>query len=178
MAAQEIAVVAAVAAVIAGGCAARFYLGAERSIRRQLARIEEESGKEPAEPPEESANKARRLALLFHDPCTLSADHVGYQGNYTRAQLEARIMRWRSVYSWMAIHIDDIVITTTGNREATLHCTVHTTGEGSAGEVDDSPKVCFKLRKIRGRWLFTALTLLEAATPSDDPHQDLLTAVE
>jgi len=152
---------AAMAAVMAVMVGLRYWPGDERAIRKQIAKIEALGSKTGDEKPIDSLLRARQLSALFHDPSTLQVESADFSGEYSRKQIQDRIIMVRSFYSKATVSIHDLNINLLDNDQATVLCTLRVKGEGNARPVADVQELEAGLRKIEGNWLFNKVTLVE-----------------
>lgn len=135
----------------------------ERAIRKQLARIETLGSKEVAEKPLDSLLRARQLAELFTDPCTLQVETGDFSGQYPRKRIQERIALARGFYTRATVSLHDLAIDIpeTTPPTATVRCTLRVKGDGTSQQVADVQEVRAEMRKLKGEWLFAAVTLVE-----------------
>ena len=69
----------------------RYWASDERAIRKQVAKIEALGSKTRDEKPIDALIRARQLADLFHDPCSMQVESADFSGEYSRKQIQDRI---------------------------------------------------------------------------------------
>jgi hypothetical protein len=141
--------------------AMRYWPGDERDIRKQIGHLETLGSKEADEKPIESLVRARQLAALFHDPCTLQVESVDFKGEYGRQQIQERIAMARGFYTEAKVSVHDLVLEIPGNNTARIRCTLRVKGRGKSQPIADVQELEAGLRKREGDWLFTTVTLVE-----------------
>jgi len=139
----------------------RYWSSDERAIRKQVAKIESLGSKTRDEKPIDALIRARQLAALFHDPCSLQVESADFSGAYSRKQIQDRIVMARGFYTEAAVSVHDLSIHRIDNGQATLRCTLRVKGQGNNSAVADVQEVEADMRKVEGDWLFTQLTLVE-----------------
>jgi hypothetical protein len=152
-----VALVVGVATVVA----VRYWPGDERDIRKQIGQLETLGSKEADEKPIESLVRARKLAALFHDPCTLQVESADFQGEYGRQQIQERIAMARGFYTEAKVSVHDLVLERAENNTARIRCTLRVKGRGKSQPIADVQELAAGLRKKEGDWLFTTVTLVE-----------------
>ncbi|MBM9614534.1 hypothetical protein JWJ90_09550 [Desulfobulbus rhabdoformis] len=135
--------------------------GDKRAIRKQVARMEELASKAPDEKAIDSLFRARNMAKLFHDPCTLEIEYADFVGEYSRKNIQDRIVLARNSFSQVKVSTHDLDISLLGNKQASLLCTLRITGKGAGSQVGDVQELEANLKKMDGDWLFTKLAMVE-----------------
>ncbi|WP_310601387.1 hypothetical protein [Desulfobulbus sp.] len=153
--------VAVAIALVAGVAAWWWWAGDERAIRKQLAVIEEAASKVENEPPVEGLVKATQLAALFGDPCRLTVEAARHEGTYTRKQIQERIVLVRASFAQVAVTLHDTVIERIENKTAAVRGTIRLRGKATGDSIADAQEFKAEMAKIDGKWLFTAVTVIE-----------------
>ena len=148
-------------ALIAGVAAWFWWSGDERAIRKQLALIEEAGSKVENEPPMEGLVKATQMAALFSDPCRLKVEAAQHEGSYARKQIQDQIFMVRSWFVQVEVRLHDIAIGRIENKTTTVRGTIRLRGKVTGDLVADAQDFKAEMSKVDGKWLFTAVTLVE-----------------
>ncbi|MDD2467618.1 MAG: nuclear transport factor 2 family protein [Desulfobulbus sp.] len=148
-------------AAVASLVAIRYWPSDERAIRKQVAQIENLGSKARDEKPIESLLRARQLAALFSDPCTLQVETADFTGEYPRKQIQDRIVMARGLYTTTTVSVHDLSINIPNKETARVRCTLRVKGQGESRPVADVHELEAELHKVKGDWLFTQLTLVE-----------------
>jgi hypothetical protein len=155
-------VIAVLIALVAGVCAVRFWPSDERAIRRQLALIESAGSKAAAEKPVEALLKARQIAELFGDPCLLTVESVQHAGSYARKQIQDRVVMVRAAYLQASVSLHDVAIDIDAEKTAVVRGTVRLRGQqATEAAVADAHELRAEMRPIDGKWLFTAVEIVQ-----------------
>jgi hypothetical protein len=67
----------------------------------------------------------------------------------------------RNNYRKVEVRLHDVAIDIGQEGRAVVHCTLRLRGEGKGQPVADVQELRAELRRIKGDWLFTRLTLVE-----------------
>ncbi len=154
-------VVVVLIVLVAAVCTFRFWPSDERAIRKQLAVIEESGFKEPTEKSIEALFKAKQIAELFSDPCRLTVTSANHVGEYPRKQIQDRILMVRASYTQASVALHDMTIDISETNTAVVRCTIRLRGEGRGEAIADVHELRAEMGKIDGKWLLTAVEIVE-----------------
>lgn len=157
----KILVIAGLVALVAGFAVIRLCPSDVRAIRAQLAVIEEAGSKERGEPQVEGLFKAREFAELFNDPCRLTVETVKHEGVYPRRQIQDRIAMVRASFTEAKVALHDVVIDLPAKDAAVVRGTIRLSGAQTGEAMADVQELRAEMGKRDGRWLFTAVTIVE-----------------
>lgn len=154
-------VIAGLIALVAGFAVVRLWPSDERAIRAQLAVIEEAGSKEQGEQQVEGLLRARQLAELFKDPCRLTVETIKHEGVYPRRQIQDRIAMVRASFTETKVALHDVVIDLPTKDTAVVRGTIRLRGAQTGEPIADVQELRAEMGKHDGRWLFTAVTIIE-----------------
>jgi hypothetical protein len=154
-------VIVGLVTLVAGFSVIRLWPSDIRAIRVQLAVIEEAGSKERGEPQMEGLFKARQLAELFNDPCRLTVETIKHEGVYPRRQIQDRIAMVRASFAVAKVALHDVVIDLSAKDLAVVRATIRLKGTQTGEPMADVQELRAEMGKHDGRWLFTAVTIVE-----------------
>lgn len=153
--------IAGLITLVVGFVVVRMWPSDVRAIRAQLAVIEEAGSKERGEQQVEGLVRVRQLAELFNDPCRLTVETIKHEGSYPRRQIQDRIAMVRALFTEVKVALHDVVIEVTAKDTAVVRGTIRLQGARTGEPMADVQELKAEMGKRDGRWLFTAVTIVE-----------------
>lgn len=153
--------IAGLVVLAAGFVAVRLWPSDVRAIRSQLKVIEAAGSKERGEQQVEGLLRARQLAELFLDPSRLTVESSKHEGVYPRRQIQDRIALVRASFAEAEVALHDVGIEVVAKGTAVVRGTIRLKGARITEPLADVQELRAEMGKFDGRWLFTAVTIVE-----------------
>lgn len=160
---KKTGVALALAVVVVSGIIAwrLFFRDSDKAaIRKHLHRICELASKYPNEGNARGLLKSEALQSMFHEPCYLDIRAHLFVGQYTRREIAANSMRYRSFFNHVYITLHDLEIELLSPTEARAEFTGACDGILKNGErVNQYRELVCELIKIDNNWLVARVVI-------------------
>nr|WP_320012324.1 hypothetical protein [uncultured Desulfobulbus sp.] len=148
-----------IAVVVAISLGLMLWPGDKRAIRKQVSQMEQLASKNQNEKTLDSLFRARKLAQLFQDPSVLAIQYADSNGEFSRKDIQDRILLARKTFTQVKVSAHDLNIRLTGKGYASLLGTLKIKGTGEGSDIGEVQELEAILQKVNGDWLFIQLSM-------------------
>jgi hypothetical protein len=161
--AKKILIVGLVLVIALGGWLA-YYFSDKEVIKRQLAGIAVELGKEGQEPPLQMALKMGKVKNMLAKGCLVTIPERGYSEVLEQDVIIQYLIYHRNCFALLTVAFEDVIVDLPVKGQATVQSTVRLRRQhtGQAEPVEEKHPVTLALVKGDKNWLFHKVTLPEA----------------
>lgn len=166
--AKKIFIAALMLVVVLGGCFALYYFSDTEVIKRQLAGVAAEIGKEGQEPPMAMALKMRNIKYTLAESCLVVIPERGYSESLEPDLIIQYLIYHRNRFVLFVVAFENLVVDIPAKERATVQAMVRVRhlSAGEAEPVEEGGQVELALVKGDKKWLLDKVTMPEALVES------------
>ena len=166
--AKKILIVTLMLVVVLGGCFALYYFSDKEVIKRQLAGLAAEIGKEGQEPPMAMALKMRNVKNVLAKSCLVTIPERGYSESLESDLIIQYLIYHRNRFILLAAAFENVIVAIPAKERGTTQATVRIRHQntGQAEPVEEVHQIEISWVKSDKKWLLDTIMMPEALVES------------